>query len=203
MRSRSIATGSFVCAGLVLMTACTGTTSGTPSTPPANPATSPSLPYAGAPGVDVPLDTSSIDAEPCNAATAAEIEALGGAGVRLTESDPVNAKDKQCTWTLNDGFGVLTAGMMRSGDGLSDIYDAHAKGQYSVFQPKPPVEGYPAVLASDRSVSDGFCTLIVGVRNDATYSIPISLRSKNPGYSDPCSVAAKLAAVVIKRLRGA
>jgi hypothetical protein len=162
-----------------------------------------SLPYAGAPAVDTPLNASGIDADPCKVASAAEVENLAGASVKRAEAENVGSQDRQCSWTLNNGFGVLSGGVVRSGSGLSALYDKRAKGQLSVFQAVSAIQGYPAIVASNRPSSNGFCTVVVGISNESTYTAPVSLDSSNPGYNDPCSTATKLATVAVKNLKGA
>jgi hypothetical protein len=204
VQSRPVIMVSLACAGFALLSACSGTTGGQAVAPPPAPSSSAgSLPYAGAPAVDTPLNTSTVDPDPCKAVSAAEIESLAGIGFESAQAQTVGSQDKQCGWNLKDGLGLLSGGVVRLGGGLSPLYERHAQGKLTVFEVLPPIQGFPAVVASNRPSSEGFCTVVVGISNEATYTAPISLDTRNPRYSDPCSVATKLATVAVKHLKGA
>jgi hypothetical protein len=181
--------------------ASTSSVQGTP-TPSAPVPTSKTLPYAGAPAVTKPLDTKSIDADPCPIATGAQIAAIGGFALKNTSPDD-GGRSKSCIWNLVDGYGQLSGGTLLDDDqGLSLAYEQHAGGQLTQFRVVAPIDGYPAVVATN-APADGYCPLRVGLRDDMTYLAIADLSPWHPLYKDPCSVATKIADLAIKHLRGA
>jgi hypothetical protein len=160
------------------------------------------LPYAGAPAVTKPLDTKSIDADPCSVATEAQITAIGGFALKNTSLDD-GGGSKSCIWNLVDGYGQLSGGTLLDDDeGLSLAYEQHSSGQLSQFTVVAPIDGYPAVVATN-APADGYCPLRVGLRDNVTYLAIADLSSRHPNYKDPCTVATKIADLVIKHLQGA
>lgn len=193
-----------LCASLGLLTGCGSDTSpGNATTASTSAAITSGPPDSGAPGVDDPLKTDSIDNTPCNAATAKQLESFGGK-LKNSSTDPVLSKSKACGWVFEDGWGTITAGtILENSRGLSSLYSKQAKGQLTSFQPLPPIEGYPAVLYADGGrIGDGQCSLAVGLRNDRSYVVGTDLGLQNSHYANPCELATKLAEFAIQYLKG-
>lgn len=204
MRVRTgFAVGLTVCVAAVVVAGCGGsseseeTTLSGPPTP-----TSQSLPYAGAPAVAQPLDTKSIDNDPCAVATDAQIVAIAGFALKSRSVDG-QPKAQYCYWSLVDGHGSLSGGTLVVDDqGLSSAYEQHAAGKMRQFEVVAPIDGYPAVAAT-RVPREGYCPLRVGLRDDLTYLASASLDYRHPAFKDPCSVARKVAELAIRHLKGA
>lgn len=206
MRHRTTLAG-LACATLVLVTSCgDGEANGSPTTPPQAPV-APSSSNFGAPTVENPLDTSSIDTKPCDVATPEQIEQLPGT-VRETFSEGRAAKSKSCVWIFEDergdSFGNITAGtnLEDGADGLRTLYKAQSRGTLTVFEELQPVRGYPAVAYEQGGENEGDCTMAVGLRDDTVYLISIGLLEDHPNYTEPCALGAKIAEFAIEYLKG-
>ncbi|AGM10527.1 hypothetical protein AORI_7946 [Amycolatopsis keratiniphila] len=145
-------------------------------------------------------DTSAVESEPCAAIPGAEIESIAGK-VKRTRAEDMTA-GKACTWVFELSPTTVNAGLvMGNKDGLSAIYAQHASGSLTTFKPVEPIDGYPAVVYANGGEGKGNCTLAVGVRDDLVYHVIPRLSSEHPSYSDPCGLAAKVAAAAIKHLK--
>ncbi|WP_116049548.1 DUF3558 domain-containing protein [Amycolatopsis palatopharyngis] len=207
MRHRSVSATVLACAALILASGCDdGNAAGSPTTAPPTPATqSPS--NFGAPTVENPLDTSSIDTKPCDVAKPEQMEQLPGT-VGESKTEDTAAKSKSCAWLFDDedqfSLGSVTAGtnLEVGANGLRTYYKAQAQGTLTVFEELPPVKGYPAVAYEQGGEREGKCAMAVGVRDDRVYSLTVSLRKDHPNYSEPCTIGAKIAGFAIEYLQG-
>lgn len=202
MRIRTaVAVAVTVCVAAVVVAGCAGSSgSEVPTSAPVP--TSQALPYAGAPTVAQPLETKSIDNDPCAVATDAQIVAITGIALNARSVDGT-AKARRCSWSLVDGFGLLSGGTLVVDDrGLSSSYELHAAGKMTQFEVVPPIDGYPAVVAT-KAPREGYCPLRVGLRDDLTYLASADLSPRHPAFKDPCSVSRKVAELAIRHLKGA
>jgi hypothetical protein len=202
MKHRPSIVAAILCGSLAFAAGC-GSGSGTVTNKPSTPASASNLPQAGAPSVDNPLKTDSIDNTPCNAATAEQVESIGGK-LKNADTSPMLGKSMACHWVFEDGLGAISANTLpENTSGLSSLYSKQSKGQLTAFQPLPPIEGYPAVLFADGGrLGDGVCSMTAGLRNDLSYIVGVDLDPRNPHYSDPCDLATKLAGFAIQYLKG-
>ena len=164
-------------------------------------AESPTLPFAGAPVVENPLDTKLLETDPCSVVADAQMAVLAGSALKDSGLHKTGVTNS-CTWNLVDGLGQFNASVLPGdGTGLSSYYQEHAAGGLKQFEVLAPIDGYPAVVATDNP-SEGYCPLRVGLRDSTTYFVVASLSSRHPHYQDPCFLATKIADLAIKRLQG-
>jgi hypothetical protein len=110
--------------GLVLASACTTASLGEPRPATETTATSGEPPFAGAPKVDDPLDTSRSEADPCRALTADQTRHVTlGTG---------------CEWKNTESRGYAQI-VSADGDqyGLSAAYQANEDGDWEYFEELP------------------------------------------------------------------
>jgi hypothetical protein len=200
---RSTLAAALVATALVLVAGCGDSgAAGTPTTTSA-PQSSPTQSDFGEPKVTNPLDTSSIDTKPCDVATPEQMTTLPGT-VKETFSEDTAIKTKDCAWLFDDdrGFslGSVTAGT--APNGVRTYYKAEANGTLGYFAELPPVKGYPAITFEQGDKSEGDCTMVVGLRDDAVYVIGSRLREDHPNYGDPCTVSETVAGFAIDYLKG-
>lgn len=84
--------------------------------------------------------------------------------------------------------------------GLSDLYDQRGTS-FQLFEELPAIEGYPVIIhdTSDHR-SDGECNLSVGISDQQTYDVQTRLDTAHAQYSNPCSVAVKVATIALRSL---
>jgi hypothetical protein len=198
--------------GLTLLTGCTTTSEGTPRPTLTNDtsAESPSrsdepdgeeLPYAGAPKVNDPLETSRYQQDPCLGLTAAQTEELN---VNSPGEPRDGALGNACTWGGRDDRRALVelASLDEYPFGLSAAYQANEDGKYDFFEVLPPIEGYPAVAlgrVDDRQ--NGGCALAVGVSDEIAFGVTIRLSTANVAEKDPCETAAMVAGMALRTMK--
>jgi hypothetical protein len=158
------------------------------------------LPFAGAPKVDDPLDTTRFQRDPCQALNTEQVQSLGFS----TDGEPRDAAlGKACTWKNPGTQGLAEVHFLdRNPNGLSGEYQANEDGKYAYFNPLPPIEGYPAVatdIVDDRD--SGGCTVVVGVSDKVTFEVSLRLSQENIGHKDPCQVAAMVAGLALQTMK--
>lgn len=200
--------------GLAIASACTVTSkgesrpepdTGSPSSNSAPSTTSGSeveLPFAGAPKVKDPLDTSIYEQDPCKSLTAAQAQSLN-----LPPSGIINddvALGIGCDWTNSDTRGKAKINFIVDDPrGLSPEYKANEDGKWKYFDDVPDIEGYPAVsrgAIDDRDL--GYCTLIVGTADDMAFATIVQLPLADGGTDDPCEAAAEAAGLALQTMKG-
>ncbi|MFF0146821.1 DUF3558 domain-containing protein [Amycolatopsis sulphurea] len=183
---------------------CTGgePSAGTNGTP--SPSTQgKTLPYGGAPKVEHPLPASVLSGDPCQEGLTTQqlTEALGTPSAGRKKEVPVLGST--CTWD-NDASGaqVSVGYTTKVPDGLSAVY-SNTKKQAKLWRELPPIQGFPAVAGStfDATAKDGFCQVSVGITDQLTTDIGLTLGETKRGTSDPCDVAARIADMVVTNLR--
>lgn len=200
--------------GLVFAAGCTTNSEGTPrpvdstdTTTNSGPTTdSPSnngeeLPFAGAPKVDNPLDTSRYEQDPCASLSADRAQQE----LNLPPGKPMDnvALGVGCEWKNTDTRAYLHI-VFVVGDprGLSPDFEINQKGGWDFFKKLPDIEGYPAIARDqpdDRS--RGFCTVAVGVADDMSFEAALQLRGSNVGKKDPCAMAALAAGLALQTMK--
>ncbi|QXV60783.1 DUF3558 domain-containing protein [Amycolatopsis sp. TNS106] len=190
----------------LLVSACSDSNNGNPTTPaPSSPAgQASSLPRAGAPNIDQPLDTAAAEADPCSVVKNDQVQAFGGGAVDRSRVEELSS-GKVCTWVFANGLGTISAGMNTGErDGLSHLYALNAQGSgLTTFKPSEPIDGYPSVVFANGGERSYVCNLAVGVRNDLMYTIIATPGTSNPNRSDPCGMATKLGTYAIQHLKAA
>lgn len=160
------------------------------------------LPSNGAPVVPKPIEkTATVEKDPCGAVPIAAIKEIGG---KVERSRTVDLSEGlSCSWLFLEAPSTVSAGLVVGNkDGLSALYAQNATGGLTTFRPVDPVSGHPAVIYANGSEGKGTCTLAVGIRDDLVYTVIPHLSSGNPMVSDPCGMAAKVAAAAIKNFKG-
>ena len=189
---------------------CTTTSSGDPAPaddqPTSEPGESPSsasaadLPYAGAPKVDDPLDTTEYQQDPCRTFTAAQTSEL-----RLDASGkPIDAPlGNACEWSSDQTRGYVQIRFKNKNPiGLSGEYQADKDGEFAFFDELDPIEGYPAVAidVTDRR-QRGLCSVVVGVADEVTFATVVQLSQANIGQKDPCDTAVDVAGMALQTMK--
>jgi hypothetical protein len=162
---------------------------------------------SGAPPVATPLDTTKAQATPCSALTAAQVSMLG---ITATGKPDSFTTGPLCNWddtsavppAMTIGIGFVTA----SKGGLSSLYvqAESLKKNGGYFEPIDPVQGYPAVLYSQRddrrAKTNASCSLAVGTSD--TLQITVNVTITNPSQqSDPCTVDKKATDLMMTTLK--
>lgn len=200
-----------VIAATALMAACsTGSSNGESGTaspqPTATQTPDSSLPHSGAPKVESPIaDVAGFEANPCSVVTAEQFRTIG---LKSDEPRPNTdfAAGSGCDWFFEPiDVGTINGSFMKANsEGLSNLYAKDKAGEWGLFEDAGIVEGYPAVFANRHDErSDGYCDIEIGLRDDLTYHVGVSASSdESPFRKDPCGAAKKVAALVIKTLKG-
>lgn len=84
------------------------------------------------------------------------------------------------------------------------MYDHKKKGTAAVFEEKPPVEGFPAVVAMpEDNRSGGKCLFSVGLRDDLLFQVGMIADPELEQGKDPCGWAQKVAELAVQTMKGA
>ncbi|WP_253674912.1 DUF3558 domain-containing protein, partial [Streptoalloteichus tenebrarius] len=184
------------------LTACSPSVAG--DAPPTTPSFSAgaSSGAGGAPRVPQALDTSKYQQDPCSMLGVAQLQALN---ISATGKPRSASTGPACDWSDDNGPSkmFLTLTLVTKGDGMAGLYSRQKN--FQLFQPLPPIEGYPAVLADQvDSRKAGSCTAVVAVTDQLVYMTQVQLRSgahKSDDYSDPCPRTQKIATEVLKNMK--
>ncbi|MET8998352.1 DUF3558 domain-containing protein [Amycolatopsis sp. NPDC004169] len=190
---------------------CTTTKDGTAS--PSATASTPSGSSSGdpeVPKVSAPLDASKYATDPCGLVPADVLTPLRlpvPGETRPAGNDSRTKAGPSCSWKIKgEGIGVLltlgTANRDRGAGGLAGLYAGYKQRTFIRFlEPAPDVDGYPAIyygLSDERST--GTCGLGVGIADDLAADV---YAQGYQGADDSCGTAARIAAAMIKTLKGA
>ncbi|MGW4398548.1 DUF3558 domain-containing protein [Amycolatopsis nivea] len=160
------------------------------------------LPYAGAPKVEHPLPESVLSAHPCDGALTPDQLRRILDQTPKGERDDWDALGAQCHW-INSDAGAIVSVLYgtKAPDGLSAVY-ANTKPKSSVWLPLPPVRSFPAVAHSTYGPegSKSFCQVSVGVSDQHTVNVSITLGQAKVGKVAPCEVAAQITDMVVANL---
>jgi len=200
--------------GLGLLSACTTTSKGDPrptdsaentaaSSTPQTSDNGEELPFAGAPKVTDPLDTSRYEQDPCQSLTSDQAQSLN-----LPPTGKINDKvalSNACEWFNPDTRGrVMVSFIVDDPRGLSPEYDVKNRGGWEFFEELPNIEGYPAIARNNPDDRDiGRCTVVVGVADDMAFAIDLKLSQVNIGVKDPCEVATDVAGLALQTMKEA
>jgi uncharacterized protein DUF3558 len=199
--------------GLTLVSACTSTSKGDPlpadttgATPSSSTPRTPGdedgkLPFAGAPKVDNPLDTSKYEQDPCKSLSAEQAQYLN---IPLTgKFDDGVALSTACEWKNQTTRGyVRIFFLVDEPRGLSPEYKKDQKGEWAYFEVLPDIEGYPAIARDGSDERDrGYCVVMVGVADDMAFGVSLQLSLANVGRKDPCPKAAEVAGLALKTMK--
>lgn len=196
---------------MTVVTGCTTTSQGEPSpaaTVGANTSDSISppsggdqeLPFAGAPKVDDPLDTTRFQQDPCQALTADQTQELNLPPAGEPKDRPLG---NACQWRNPETRADTEVHFLdKNPRGLSAEYQAHDDGKFAYFEVLPPIEGFPAVandVIDDRDI--GRCTVVVGVSDEIAFEVPVQLSEANVGRREPCEAAAEVAGMALATMK--
>ncbi|MEC3977183.1 DUF3558 domain-containing protein [Amycolatopsis sp. H20-H5] len=188
--------------------ACAGSPSPTPSSSssPASEATQPSttaLPYAGAPKVTSPLPASVLSGDPCaSALTPQQITQAVGPDPELRPGT-IPGIGPKCSWSNTKTNGqVLVAYDSESHTGLSGVYQ-NTQPKSGVWKVLPAIQGYPAVAYAGEkgTVPKDYCHVAIGLADDLSVDVYLTLGRTKVGVSDPCEVVPGIAELVLTTLR--
>lgn len=200
--------------GLALVSACTETSKGDPRAATTETTTSTStpgttgndgdeeLPYAGAPKVGNPLDTTRYEQDPCQSLTADQTQPLNLPATGETMENV--ALGNGCTWFNEEtqGEAQIVFSVSKSKKGLSSEYQAYQDGKWKIFEELPEIEGYPAIIRASSDTRDlGDCTVVVGVADDMVFESILQLSQANVGQKDPCEVAVQIAGLALQTMK--
>jgi hypothetical protein len=191
-----------IAAALATLTGCTGGgATGTPTqAPPSTSSSSGDTTPNGAPKVKTPLAYERFEADPCSVVTAVQLETLGLPGIK-GELNP-SAPGKACIWHGSKTPSKATPSVvfLQGVEGLDALYGA--KANMELWEPQPPVQGYPAVLNSAADLrSSGQCSLDVGVTDKQVLSFLIQTDKGGTRYADPCGAVTDFANQVITTIK--
>ena len=169
--------------------------------------TNPNVPKVASP-ITVPQD---YLGDPCKAVPPALLTEMQFTKPGKPHTDPASIDAKAgpaCTWTIvigAQGLGlsvaILTGNRDRGIGGLAGLYTGKDSGQVGFVEPGPDVEGYPAVYSDARDRrADGDCVMFVGIADDLDFNVGAT---GYQGQQDSCDAAQKVAAAVVKTLKGA
>jgi len=189
--------------GLAVVSACTTTSDGDPL--PANSsATRPSsdngeeLPFAGAPKVNDPLDTSRYEQDPCRSLTADQAKGLNLPSTGKIDNDV--SLGIGCEWQNSTTRGyVEIVFIVDDPRGLSPEYEN--KKDFEFFDVLSDIEGYPAVARGNDDRDTGRCTVVVGVADDMAFETILRLSPANVGNIEPCEKAAEVAGLAVQTMK--
>jgi hypothetical protein len=199
--------------GLALISACTETSEGSPRAATTETTTSTSnpggtgnggdedLPFAGAPKVDNPLDTSRYEQDPCRSLTAEQAQQLNLPPTGTIDKDV--ALSIGCEWFNEQTRGEVNIDFVVDDPrGLSPEYESHQEGEFELFEELPDIEGYPAIIRSTADTRDlGQCSVVVGVADDMVFASNVQLSRANIGQRDPCEVAVQVAGMALQTMK--
>ena len=159
------------------------------------------LPHSGAPAVTDPLPESVLSGDPCDALTPQQIEIALGPGASEGERRDLEQVGPRCDWSNSgSGGGMSLAFVTAIREGLSVEY-ANVKPQKAVFRKAGPVSGFPAVAYKDNE-NDRFCTVVVGLADEYSISVTVSLSvEKDTEGIDSCNPAEEIAGMVVGNLK--
>lgn len=154
------------------------------------------------PKVAHPLDTTKFQKDPCSVLTEAQLASLG----LTTKGKPQSGTGPMCAFNdsahSSQGIGFGITFVTANTQGLASIYQQ--KDTFALFDPLPPIQGYPAI---DYSASDdrsrGSAGIAVGVSDQLIFEVDVELTPKAPNRSDPVPVGVKVADMVLTNLKGA
>jgi uncharacterized protein DUF3558 len=198
--------------GLVFAAACTTTSRGEPhavgstggdasSSAPHTSEGDEDLPFARAPKVDTPLDTSSYERDPCTSLSADQAANLSLPSVGKIDHDVVLGVG--CDWVNKETGGEVEIVFVVGGPtGPSSEYDANKRGEWEFFEELPDIEGYSAIARGDPDDRDiGHCTVVVGVADDMAFETILRLSDVNVDRLKPCDVASEVAGMALRTMK--
>ncbi|MGB3437578.1 MAG: DUF3558 domain-containing protein [Actinophytocola sp.] len=214
MVKRSLALSAIV-ACLLVAAGCTSTSEGTPRSVPDEvptessevpPSTTGSgeveLPYAGAPEVVDPLDTTRFQEDPCQSLTATQADNLN---VRFPGELHDGGLGNACEFKgLSDARALVDVRFLdKYPRGLSAIYQAEKDGKWEFFYALDPVDSFPAVAFGVGQRATGGCSVAVGTSNEIIVEIVLRLSADKVGKKEPCETAALVAGMVVETMKAA
>lgn len=188
--------------GLTMIAGCTTVSQGTPRpTESSTGSGDEELPFAGAPKVDNPLDTSRYEQDPCKSLTSDQTTSLNLPATGTI--DKRIALGIACDWFNPDTRGEATIAFLTDDPrGLSPEYDANDRGRWVYFEELPKIEGYPAVARAGTDDRDiGGCSVVVGVADDMVFESIVQLSQANIKHKDPCELAVQVAGMALKTMK--
>ena len=194
----------FAPALLVVATLMAGCSGQAGTAVPASPTTSTGLRF-GAPPVPAPLDPTPLEKDPCAVMTPAQVASLG-APFKDAASKPADILGPSCDWsfaTEDDPSSVSGTVFTKdpSHGGISGLYGKQQTGGLTKFQPFT-INGYPGIVYdAATNTAPGGCAAAIGLRNDLTYTISVSLDALDHPFADGCELGKKVAGFVIQYLQ--
>lgn len=187
----------------VLVTTLVASASCVRPRPPSSPvaaATDQELPYGGAPAVRDPMSLGKLAGDPCTEALTPEqvVAALGVPAVGKRQD--LDVIGPACGWFSRDtGGAVGVSYTLKTHAGLSGVYE-NTRPQSAIWRVLPDVQGFPAVAHTDDR-SGAFCQASVGLRDDTSIDISLTLGESKKGKADACILVAEIADMTVTTLK--
>ncbi|MGW9309870.1 DUF3558 domain-containing protein [Saccharomonospora azurea] len=159
------------------------------------------LPHSGAPAVADPLPESVLSGDPCDALTRQQVESALGSGTSEGQRRDLEQVGPRCDWSNKESMGGMSLGFVTAiREGLSVEY-ANVKPKKAVFRETRPVSSFPAVAYKD-SESDRICTVVVGLADEYSISVTVTLSAEKEAEGvDSCVPAEQVAEMVVGNLK--
>jgi hypothetical protein len=157
------------------------------------------------PSVRVPLDIKAFVADPCKGITEPQKRALSEKGIVVR---PGARDDRISVPTCFFGDinysqpgGIYVALSYREDEGISTVYDKHAKGFLPGYWAPGEIAGYPVVYYSTR-MSPTNCDVSIATSNASSARIELDrLDSLEPWATGSCAVLRPIAEAVLDTIR--
>ncbi|MEC3978796.1 DUF3558 domain-containing protein [Amycolatopsis sp. H20-H5] len=180
--------------------------SGKGATPTSTPSVSPQPPTASKVNehaVPQALETKSFEAAPCSAPSPEQVAGLGAPLKSATPRTDPEGPGCSIRFATDNPNSVVGTIFTSDHSGMSGLYEKQQQGGFTDFKPFT-VSGYPGAVFANVSTSDpAHCSLAVGLRDDLTYSVSVSLDSATTPLGDPCALGKKVAGFVVEYLKKA
>nr|WP_277669651.1 DUF3558 domain-containing protein [Saccharomonospora viridis] len=158
------------------------------------------LPHSGAPAVSDPLPESVLAIDPCEVLTRDQVEEMLGDDAPEGQRNDLKT-GPSCDWQdpkSGAGFSVYLGTETRQG--LSGYYQ-NTKPQAGIWREVPEFHGFPAVVSSADESPYTSCHMAVGLADEYTISVGVTLSRDRMGKGDKCEPVQKLAEMLVENLK--
>ena len=158
------------------------------------------LPHSGAPAVSDPLPESVLAIDPCEVLTRDQVEEMLGDDAPEGQRNDLKT-GPSCDWQdpkSGAGFSVYLGTETRQG--LSGYYQ-NTKPQAGIWREMPEFHGFPAVVSSADESPYTSCHMAVGLADEYTISVGVTLSRDRMGKGDKCEPVQKMAELLVENLK--
>jgi hypothetical protein len=162
------------------------------------------LPFSGAPKVSNPLPAAALSGDPCGEAlTSEQVKDAIGVAVQGKREDLAQT-GPACSWSNRDtGGAVGVSYTVNTHVGLSGVY-ANTQPRSAVWKVLPDVQGFPAVAYSGSKSggpAEGFCQESIGLADEFTIDVSLTLGSGKRGTADACSLISQIGDMAVTTVK--